>query len=311
MWRRGSAASAGTCSRCRTPTTWRRSTTPTSGFLSHKDGPTLIVVKSIIGYGAPTKAGTAKAHGEALGDEEIAKTKAVYGWPTDAKFLVPPEVPEAFRRRRSASAAQRSARRGRSCWPTTRRSIPSSRRELKHDVGARAARRLGRAICPCSRPSDKGDGHAHLRRQSRSTRSPRRFPGCLGGSADLAPSTKTLLTFDEAGGDFAADNPGGRNLHFGIREHGMAAAVNGMVLCGLRAYGATFFVFCDYCRPSLRLAAIMKIPSDRRVHARFDRRRRRRPDASAGRAPRRLPGDSEPGRAAAGRRERSGRSPGK
>ena len=86
-------------------------------------------------------------------------------------------------------------------------------------------------------------------------------PWLLGGSADLAPSTKTLLTFDEAGGDFSADNYGGRNFHFGIREHGMAAAVNGMVLCGLRAFGATFFVFTDYCRPSMRLAAIMKIPS--------------------------------------------------
>ncbi len=87
------------------------------------------------------------------------------------------------------------------------------------------------------------------------------IPWLLGGSADLAPSTKTLLAFEEAGGDFSAANPGGRNFHFGIREHGMAAAVNGMVLCGLRAFGATFFVFTDYCRPSMRLAAIMKIPS--------------------------------------------------
>jgi transketolase len=87
------------------------------------------------------------------------------------------------------------------------------------------------------------------------------IPWMLGGSADLAPSTKTLLTFDEAGGDLTADNPGGRNLHFGIREHGMVASVNGMVLCGLRAFGATFFVFSDYCRPSLRLAAIMKVPT--------------------------------------------------
>jgi transketolase len=86
-------------------------------------------------------------------------------------------------------------------------------------------------------------------------------PWLLGGSADLAPSTKTLLTFDEAGGDLSATNPGGRNMHFGIREHGMVATVNGMVLCGLRAFGATFFVFSDYCRPSIRLAAIMKIPT--------------------------------------------------
>jgi transketolase len=89
----------------------------------------------------------------------------------------------------------------------------------------------------------------------------KRIPWLLGGSADLAPSTKTLLTFEEAGGAFSADNPAGRNLHFGVREHGMVAAVNGMVLCGLRAYGATFFVFTDYCRPSLRLAAIMGVPS--------------------------------------------------
>jgi transketolase len=89
----------------------------------------------------------------------------------------------------------------------------------------------------------------------------KKIPWLLGGSADLAPSTKTLLTFDEAGGGQEADNPGGRNLHFGVREHAMAAAVNGMVLTGLRAYGSTFFVFSDYCRPSIRLAAIMKIPS--------------------------------------------------
>jgi transketolase len=89
----------------------------------------------------------------------------------------------------------------------------------------------------------------------------KRIPWLIGGSADLAPSTKTLLTFEEAGGDFSADNHAGRNLHFGVREHAMAASVNGMVLCGLKAYGATFFVFTDYCRPSLRLAAIMGVPS--------------------------------------------------
>ena len=87
-----------------------------------------------------------------------------------------------------------------------------------------------------------------------------KIPWLLGGSADLAPSTKTLLTFDKVGA-FSADNPGGRNFHFGVREHAMAAAVNGMQLCGLRAYGATFFVFSDYLRPSMRLAAIMGIPT--------------------------------------------------
>jgi transketolase len=113
---------------------------------------------------------------------------------------------------------------------------------------------------PVFPPSEKGDATRNSGGKSLNEFA-KKVPWMLGGSADLAPSTKTLLTFDEAGGALSAENPGGRNLHFGIREHGMAAAVNGMVLSDLRAFGATFFVFSDYCRPSLRLAAIMKIPS--------------------------------------------------
>ena len=140
-----------------------------------------------------------------------------------------------------------------------------------------------------------------------STSSPRRFPGSSAARPTSPRRPRRCSRSTKRAAICRPTNPGGRNLHFGIREHAMAAAVNGMVLCGLRAYGATFFVFTDYCRPSLRLAAIMKIPTHLRLHARFDRRRRRRPDASAGRAPGRLPGDSESDRDATRRRERNGR----
>jgi transketolase len=228
------------------------------GFLAHDGSPTLIIVKSIIGYGAPTKANTAKAHGEALGAEEIAKAKAAYGWPTDAKFLVPPEVPKNFQQ----TLGKRGAQLHRD-WVKLFNVY-----EKKYPDPACDLRRIQKNELPNSWdkdiPSFPADAKGMATRVSGGkvlNAIAKNVPWVLGGSADLAPSTKTLLTFDEAGGDLNADNPGGRNLHFGIREHGMVAAVNGMVLCGLRAYGATFFVFSDYCRPSLRLAAIMKIPT--------------------------------------------------
>jgi transketolase len=228
------------------------------GALAHRDGPTMIIVKSIIGYGAPTKAGTAKAHGEPLGDEEIAKTKAAYGWPEDAKFLVPPEVPERF----AATLGKRgqAAREAwEKLWADYQKKFPDLAAELKtmwaHELPTDWA-----SVLPVFPPNEKGDATRNSGGKALNEVA-KKIPWLLGGSADLAPSTKTLLTFDEAGGGLSATNPGGRNLHFGIREHAMAAAVNGMVLSDLRAFGATFFVFSDYCRPSLRLAAIMKIPS--------------------------------------------------
>jgi transketolase len=228
------------------------------GFLSHDGSPTLIVVKSIIGYGAPTKANTAKAHGEALGEEEIAKTKAAYGWPTDAKFLVPPEVPKNFQETLGKRGAQLHK-----AWVTLfkeyEKKYPNLATELRQIQKNELPKDWDKDI-----PSFPADAKGMATRVSGGkvlNAIAKNVPWMLGGSADLAPSTKTLLTFEEAGGDLNAENPGGRNLHFGIREHGMVAAVNGMVLCGLRAYGATFFVFSDYCRPSLRLAAIMKIPT--------------------------------------------------
>ncbi|MCI0333084.1 MAG: transketolase [Planctomycetes bacterium] len=228
------------------------------GFLSHDGSPTLIVVKSIIGYGAPTKANTAKAHGEALGAEEIAKAKASYGWPTDAKFLVPPEVPKHFQE----TLGKRGAQLHRD-WVKLFNDY-----EKKYPELARELRQIQKKELPDGWDKDVPSFPADAKGMATRVSSgkvlnaiAKRVPWLLGGSADLAPSTKTLLTFEEAGGDLSADNPGGRNMHFGVREHGMVASVNGMVICGLRAYGATFFVFSDYCRPALRLAAIMKIPT--------------------------------------------------
>ncbi len=228
------------------------------GFLSHDGSPTLIIVKSIIGYGAPTKANTAKAHGEALGAEEIAKAKASYGWPTDAHFLVPPEVPKHFQQ----TLGKRGAQLHRD-WVKLFKEY-----EKKHPELARELWQIQKNELPDGWDKDVPTFPADAKGMATRVSSgkvlnaiAKRVPWLLGGAADLAPSTKTLLTFEEAGGDLSAENPGGRNMHFGVREHAMVASVSGMVLCGLRAYGATFFIFSDYCRPALRLAAIMKIPT--------------------------------------------------
>jgi transketolase len=228
------------------------------GFLAYNDGPTLIIVKSIIGYGAPTKAGTSKAHGEPLGDDEIAKTKAAYHWPTDAKFLVPAGVPEHF----EATLGKRG-KAAREAWDKLWADYQTKQPELAAELKSMWAHELPAGWdsgLPDFPPSEKGDATRNSGGKALNELG-KKVPWLLGGSADLAPSTKTLLTFEEAGGAFSSTTPGGRNMHFGIREHAMAAAVNGMVLSDLRAFGATFFVFSDYCRPSLRLAAIMKIPS--------------------------------------------------
>ena len=225
--------------------------------LKHQGSPTLIVVKSVIAYGAPTKANTAEAHGAALGAKEIAATKTAYGWPSDAYFLVPSEVPEHFR----ATLGERG-RTAREAWEKMLREYERKHPDLAAELKLIQSNKLPpgwQDAMPTFDPDAKGMA---TRASSGKVLNAfaKRIPWLLGGSADLAPSTKTLLTFDEAYGDFSADNRLGRNLRFGVREHAMAASVNGMVLCGLKAYGATFFVFTDYCRPSLRLAAIMGAP---------------------------------------------------
>jgi transketolase len=220
------------------------------------DRPTLIVVDSHIGYGAPNKQDTSEAHGEPLGEEEVRLAKRAYGWPEDAKFLVPDGVREHLdaglgrrgRELRQAWQARFEEYRGR--FPDLAREIEQmQRRELPAgwDEGL---------------PGFAADGKGLATRESSAkvlNALARNVPWLLAGSADLAPSTKTRLVFEGAG-DLEADSPGGRNLHFGIREHSMAAILNGLSLEKVRPAGSTFLIFSDYARPAIRLAALMELP---------------------------------------------------
>jgi transketolase len=217
----------------------------------------LIIVKTIIGYGSPNKANTSKAHGEALGAEEIKLTKAAYGWPENESFLVPPEVPEHFQ-----NTLGERGRDAREAWEELFQKYTAAHPELAEQINLMQRNELPKGWDKeiVTFPAD-AKGNATRNSGGKALNAfAKNIPWLVGGSADLAPSTKTLLEFDGTG-SFSAEDFAGRNFHFGIREHAMAAAVNGMVLSGLRAYGATFFVFSDYCRPSLRLAAIMNLPS--------------------------------------------------
>ncbi len=228
-------------------------------FKKVQDRPTIIIVKSHIAWGAPNKQDTHGAHGAPLGADEIKATKQVYGWPEEENFLVPPEVPEHF----SEGIGQRG-RELRQAWEAKFAEYQSRFPEL-----AQQLQQMQQGELPDNWhqgiptfPTDMEKGMASRSSGGKVMQAVGQgVPWLIGGSADLAPSTKTLLEFEDAGGSFAAGNYAGRNLHFGVREHAMAAAVNGMTLCGLRGYGSTFLVFSDYCRPSLRLAAIMRIPS--------------------------------------------------
>jgi transketolase len=224
-------------------------------FRDHTGSPTLIIVKTIIGYGAPNKANTSKAHGEALGADEVRLTKAAYGWPENEKFLVPSEVPEHFQ-----NTMGERGRDAREAWESLFEKYSAEHRDLANEIRVMERRELpaGWDKEIVSFPADlKGQATRNTGGKALNAFA-KHIPWLVGGSADLAPSTKTLI---DAASSFSSNDFGGRNFHFGIREHAMAAAVNGMTLSGLRGYGATFFVFSDYCRPSLRLAAIMNLPS--------------------------------------------------
>ena len=226
-----------------------------SAFHAESSKPTLLIAKSVIGYGAPNKAGTAGAHGSPLGDEEITATKKAYGWP-DEKFLVPEGVYEHFEETLGSRGAE-----SRSAWEATFQAYKKANPELGEQVQQIISGELPAgwdADLPEFPADEKGVASRASAGQALAAIAPN-LPWLIGGSADLAPSTNTLLKFDGAG-HFQADTPEGRNLHFGIREHGMAAAANGMALCGVRPYVATFFVFSDYCRPSIRLSSIMHQP---------------------------------------------------
>ncbi len=222
-----------------------------------EDGrPTLIIVDSHIAYGAPTKQDTHGAHGEPLGDEEVRATKRNYGWPEDARFLVPVAVDETFEK-----GIRTRGRQLRDSWFDMFAAYETEHPELADEIRRMGKRELPDgwdAGIPSFEPDDKGvagrDASAKVQNAIAE-----RVPWLVGGSADLAPSTKTRLTFDGAG-DFEAADASGRNLHFGIREHAMGSVLNGMSLSKIRPYGSGFLIFSDYARGAIRLSAIMEIP---------------------------------------------------
>ena len=221
-----------------------------------KGRPTLIIVDSHIGYGAPNKQDSHSAHGEPLGAEEIKLTKRFYGWPEEEKFLVPEGVPEHFAKNMGARGGSL-----RSAW---REKLEQYRREnpgLANELDQMQRRQLPEAWdkgLPVFPADAKGLAGRDASQKVLNVLA-QNVPWLMGGSADLAPSTKTRLTFDGAG-DFSAHEYGGRNFHFGIREHAMGAVMNGMSLSKVRPYGSGFLIFSDYGRAPIRLAAIMEIP---------------------------------------------------
>ena len=227
-----------------------------STFQKAKDRPTLIRVRSVIGYGSPHKQGTSKIHSDPLGADEVTLTKEAYGWPKDAQFLVPDGVREQF----DATLGERG-RRLRADWEE------ALRRYAQADpVRAEELRRMRSgelpegwdADIPVFPPDAKGMATREASGKTLNAIA-QRYRWLLGGSADLSPSTKTHLEFDGEG-DFQAGDYGGRNLHFGVREHAMGAIANGLALSNLRPYTGTFLIFSDYMRPPTRLAALMELP---------------------------------------------------
>ena len=225
-------------------------------FQNTKDRPTLIIVDSHIGYGAPHKQDTSGAHGEPLGEDEIRLAKCNYRWPEDKKFYVPDGVYEHFRE----GIGQRGQQL-RDAWFSQiaeyRRQYPELAEEL-----LRMQHRQLPEHWDCDLPEFPADPKGMATRDSSAkvlNAVARKIPWLIGGSADLGPSTKTRLTFDGAD-NFSAENYAGRNFHFGIREHAMGAILNGMSLVKVRPFGSGFFIFVDYMRGALRLSALMELP---------------------------------------------------
>src|ERR1700693_5663684 len=227
-----------------------------ASFRRTEDVPTMIIVDSHIGYGAPHKQDTSAAHGEPLGEEEVRLAKRSYGWPEDAKFLVPDGVREHFQ--------DGLGRRGRGLHEAWIRQLESY--QGKYPDLADRLRRLETQTLPDGwdkeLPVFAADPKGLATRDSSGkvlNAIARHYPWLIGGAADLAPSTKTLLNFEGAG-NLEHDSPGGRNLHFGIREHAMGAIVNGLALTNIRPYGSSFLIFSDYMKPPIRLGALMELP---------------------------------------------------
>lgn len=225
-------------------------------FLELKDKPTLIIVNSHIGYGSPHKQDTNAAHGEPLGEDEVKLVKKFYGWPEDAKFLVPDGVLQHFQDGIGKRAGALHEK-----WNALYAEYGKKFPDLADQINRMQKRELPDGWDK-NLPTFPADAKGMATRESSGTvlnAVAKNVPWLIGGSADLATSNKTTLKFDGAG-NFQADSYKGRNFHFGVREHGMGAALNGMALSKVRAYGGTFFNFSDYMRPTIRLAAIMEIP---------------------------------------------------
>jgi transketolase len=226
-------------------------------FEKTTDRPTLIILDTHIGYGSPHKQDTNAAHGEPLGEEEVKLVKKFYGWPVDAKFLVPEQVQEHFR----DGIGKRGAGL-RATWSKLFAEYSKKYPELAERLAQMQRRELP-AGWDRNLPTFPADAKGVATRESSGkvlNVLAENIPWLIGGSADLATSNKTTLKFEGAG-DFEAGSYGGRNFHFGVREHVMGASVNGLVVSGIRGFGATFFNFSDYMRASIRLAALMEIPS--------------------------------------------------
>jgi len=223
-------------------------------FQKTKGRPTFIVLDSHIGYGSPNKQGSAAAHGEPLGEEEVRLTKRYYGWPEDAKFL----VPEGVRGHFAAGLGARGATARRE-WAVRFENYRAKNPELATEIDQIQRRELPTGWernLPVFPADSKGIAGREASGKVLNVLA-QNIPWFLGGSGDLAPSNKTNLA---GAGDFQADSPGGRNLHFGIREHAMGAIANGLSLTKLRPFTATFFIFSDYARPAMRLSALMELP---------------------------------------------------
>jgi transketolase len=221
-------------------------------FKQTDDKPTLIVVRSVIGYGSSIQ-GTAKAHGEAMTHDDIRGTKKAYGWPEDSEFLVPEGVPEHFQKLMTDRSRPLKAE-----WEAMLEKYRAAQPELAHELDLMLSDQLPEgwdADIPSFPADAKGMASRDAGGKVLNAIAPK-LPWLVGGSADLAPSTKTLI---DSSGSFQPGSYDGRNLHFGVREHGMGAIVNGMALSHLRSYSATFFVFLDYMRPPVRLAALMEL----------------------------------------------------
>jgi transketolase len=226
-------------------------------FKADRGAPTLIIVESRIGWGAPHKENTKAAHGEPLGVEEIRLAKRRYGWPEDESFLVPEDAKAFFEAGLLARGGALQA-----AWAELLAGYRDAHKDLAAQLDQMWAHKAPKgwdADLPSFEPDKKGLASRESSGKVLNALA-RNYPWLLGGAADLAPSTKTNLTFEGAL-SFSAETFGGRNLHFGIREHAMGAVVNGLALCDLRPFGSGFLIFSDYMKPPIRLSALMELPT--------------------------------------------------